>query len=158
KAYRWVKADPATEMGWRPLAWTDVAQFAGPTPELPAAAVRAAGLAGDPDAWTADDVQNTGAALPDSQGEGRDQIAGGFAKLEEQAASPSMGRRLRKLDIPEKVSLAYSGQAKSGDVTFSPLQNQEFSGQLSEMKESIHFVVKAEDFRTRARQITLVPP
>src|SRR5205823_1324764 len=81
-----------------------------------------------------------------------------FARLDEQAANPAMGRRLRKLDVPDAVKLVYSGQTKSGEVTLGPQKNNEFSSPITDLKESVHFVVRAEDFRTPSKSITLVPP
>ena len=69
-----------------------------------------------------------------------------------------MGRTLRKLDLPARVSLAYAGQQKTGDVTLAPLPNQEYAAPVPDLKESVRFVVRAEDFRTSPRDITLVPP
>jgi hypothetical protein len=176
KAFRWVVADRTAPMGWRPMTWGDVSEelIGGPVPALPVKGFRAADeggvFAGDPDGWPLDRVERfgvndaatrakLGAALhPDEYialQNGFDRV---FRALEEKAADPSMGRRLRKLDVPEKVNLAYGGPSKSGDVTLSPQQNQEFAAPVSDLKESVQFVVRAEDFRTGPRTITLVPP
>lgn len=175
KAYQWVVADPAAPMGWRPLAWGDVPRFvAGPLPALPEAGFRAVAdtpdLAGDPVSWPADQVQTIGlddpearaklmGAIPTAAYEAlRDDLDRVFAALKDKADSPSMGRQLRRLDVPEKVTLVYSGQTKSGDITLGALKNQEFSAPVSDLKESVGFVVKAEDFRSGPKTITLVPP
>jgi hypothetical protein len=175
RAYRWVVADRAAPMGWRPLAWGDLDEtlIGGPVPELPAAAVRAAaesgGFAADPAGWPLDGVQTAlddpnvraglSAALhPDAYLAVQNGLERVFAALEGRAADPAMGRRLRKLDVPDKVTLAYSGPSKSGDVTLAPQQGQEFAAPVADLKESVRFVVRAEDFRTAPRSITLVPP
>src|SRR5439155_3699367 len=98
-------------------------------------------------------------ALPGSEYEAlQNDLDRVFAKLNEQAGNPAMGRRLRKLDVSDKVALAYSGQSKSGEVTLGPQKNNEFSSPISDLKESVSFVVRAEDFRTPSKTITLVPP
>jgi hypothetical protein len=176
KAYRWVIADRGTIFGWRPLVWSDLNEdLIGRTaPELPVAPFRAAAAPGtlgdDASAWTVDQVESIArddaaaksklvAALPgpdyDRLRVGLDEV---FAALEARAASPSMGRRLRKLDVPGNVTLLYHGVSKKGDVTLSPQQDQIFAAPVSDLKESVSFVVRAEDFRTTPRAITLVPP
>src|SRR5581483_5669776 len=67
-----------------------------------------------------------------------------FASLDRHAASPSLARRLRKLDVPEKVVLAYAGQTKSGEVTPGPEKHHEFAAPVTDLKESVQFVVRAE--------------
>ena len=176
KAYQWVVADRNVPMGWRPMVWGDLNEelLGGSVPELPAAALKAAAETPDvPDdaaAWPLDQVKALAlddaasrAKLSSSLGadaylgfeNGLDRV---FKALDEQADKPSMGRTLRKLDIPEKVTLVYRGLSKSGDVTLSPGQNNEFAGVVSDLKESVQFVIRAEDFRTPSKTITLVPP
>ncbi|MFO0799881.1 MAG: hypothetical protein U0804_20620 [Gemmataceae bacterium] len=174
KAYRWVVADRAAPMGWRPMKWADVtpALAGGDVPALPDAAFRAAAdgtLPGEPAEWPVDQVLAVGmedaasrAKLSEKLGEAylplQAELERVFLALEEQAGSPSMGRTLRKLDLPARVSLAYAGQQKTGDVTLAPLPNQEYAAPVPDLKESVRFVVRAEDFRTSPRDITLVPP
>lgn len=176
KAFRWVVADRAAPMGWRPMLWGDLNEglVGGPVPPLPADAFRAAtgpgAFAGEPTTWTLDQVQAVGIDDPNTRAKlngtlhtdaylglqnGLDRV---FTALDEKAADPRMGRRLRKLDVPGKVTLVYSGASKSGDITLSPQQDQEFAAPVSDLKESVRFVVRAEDFRTGSKGITLVPP
>lgn len=176
KAYRWVVADRSAPMGWRPMVWSDVAEHldGGPVPSLPENGFRAAADANPLDAdvshWELDQIQTLGiedtnsrtrlsAALhPDEYMALQNGLERVFATLEEKAASPSMGRRLRRLEVPENVSLTYAGQNMSGEVTLSPQQNQEFASTVPDLKETVSFVVRAEDFRTTPRTIVLVPP
>lgn len=175
RAYRWVVADRTAPMGWRPMTWGDVTEglIGGPVPALSEKGFRAAAeaaLPADPADWPLDHVFALGmddpasraklsnALHPDEYVSLRNGLERVFLALEEQAASPSMGRRLRKLDLPARVSLAYAGQQKTGDVTLAPLPNQEFSAPVPDLKESVRFVVQAEDFRTAPRDITLIPP
>ncbi len=175
KAYRWVFADRTTTMGWRPLRWSDLNDtlLGGPVPTLPAKAFQTASdgdLGTDPNLWEVDLIQAVGVEDPEARKKLMEALQGPeyeatrndldrvFTKLEEQAAKPSMGRTLRKLDVPEKVALAYTGKSKSGEVTLGPQKNQEFASPISDLKESVSFVVRAEDFRTPAKTITLLPP
>ena len=175
KAYKWVVADRAAPMGWRPLAWGDLNDrlVGAPVPPLPVKAFQVAAegeLGDDPAQWPVDRVQSIGIEDPDARAKVmaalsgpeyealRNELERVFSELDRQAENPAMGRRLRKLDVPDKVMLAYSGQAKTGDVTLGPQKNQEFSSPISDLKETVHFVVRAEDFRTPSKTITLVPP
>src|SRR6185312_5847269 len=172
-AYRWVYADKKAPMGWRPMTWSDAERFIGNAPTLPVAAFNAAAeadLGSDPSQWPLDRVQTLAVddpesrtrligQLPTTEWETlRDGLDRAFQTLTETAASPSMERTLRKLEIPEKIVLVYSGATKSGDVTLAPLKNREFESRLSDLKESVRFVVRAEDFRTPSKAIVLVPP
>ncbi|HEY2909800.1 MAG TPA: hypothetical protein VGI99_06115, partial [Gemmataceae bacterium] len=172
-AYRWVYADKKAPMGWRPMTWGDAQRFVGNAPTLPVEAFRAAAdadLDSDPSQWPLDRVQTLAVDDPESRTRLiaqlstaewealRDGLDRAFQTLTEIAASPSMERTLRKLEIPEKIVLVYSGATKSGDVTLAPLKNREFESRLSDLKESVRFVVRAEDFRTPSKAIVLVPP
>ncbi len=161
-------------MGWRPMLWADVtpALAGGDVPALPDAAFRAAAdgaLAGESAAWPVDQVMAVG--MEDAASRAKLSVALGeaylplqadlervFLALEEQAGSPSMGRTIRKLDLPARVSLAYAGQQKTGEVSLAPLPNQEYAAPVPDLKESVRFVVRADDFRTSPRDITLIPP
>jgi len=176
KAFRWVVADSSAPMGWRPMVWADVTPdlVGGPVPALPEAGFRAGAEAGvlgdDPAGWQVDQIQAVGVEdatartklLAAVHGDEYETLRNGlervFAALDARAADPAMGRTLRKLDVPERVLLVYTGQTKTGDVTLGAVQNQEYSAPVPDLKESVQFVVKAEDFRTGPRTITLVPP
>ena len=81
-----------------------------------------------------------------------------FEKLDALADDPSHGRKLRKLNSPESVSFAYTGVKTAGSGTFNPEGNGEYAGEISGLKEDVRFVIKAEDYRTRPQNITLIPP
>jgi hypothetical protein len=72
------------------------------------------------------------------------------------ADRPSMGRKLRHLDVPQGVTLAYTGTRTAGGGNMSAERGNEFGGEVVGMTESVEFVVKAEDYRTPPRPITLV--
>src|SRR5205823_6989635 len=79
-------------------------------------------------------------------------------RLAEVADRPSMGRRLRRLDQPPRVLLEYTGKTKVGDTTLTAEQNNQFAGQVTDLKEDVRFTVRAEDYRTDPREIHLVNP
>jgi hypothetical protein len=76
--------------------------------------------------------------------------------LDAVADRPSMGRKLRHLDMPSGVTLAYTGTRTAGGGSMSAERNGEFAGEVAGLSESVEFVVKAEDYRTQARPIHLV--
>jgi len=174
KAYRWVIADRAAPMGWRPLRAGDLDKVgAGPTPALPVKAFQIASegdLGDDAATWELDRIQAYGVedkearerllkSLTGPEYEGvQNELEALFARLDAKAADPAMGRTLRRLDVPDRVVLAYSGTTKTGEVTLGPQKNQEFASPISDLKESVYFTVRAEDSRTPSRSITLVPP
>lgn len=120
----------------------------------------------DPAQWPVDRVEQVFVNSPDVteilaakfQSE-LDGIAGTMQKLEERAADSSMSRTIRKLQIPDDVELSYWG-AKTR-VTMSLRkegQNNEFTGTLSDLKETVKFHARGENYYTPTKQITLVPP
>jgi len=78
-------------------------------------------------------------------------------KLEQLAADPAPWK-VRKLVIPETVTLRYAGRTVRGTVQMTRQANDEFAGEIAGLKESVQFYVKGEDFATEAKTITLVPP
>jgi hypothetical protein len=81
-----------------------------------------------------------------------------FEKLEGIANDPSYGRRLRRLDRPESVSYAYTGVKTAGTGGLTSEGSSEYGGDITGLKEDVMFVVKAEDYRTPEKPITLIPP
>ncbi len=78
--------------------------------------------------------------------------------LRNKAEDPSMGRTLRRLDIPSDVTYRYYGKKTAGNGNLSPQQNNEFAGEISGLKEDVDFVVKGADFSTLRQKIRLIPP
>jgi len=81
-----------------------------------------------------------------------------FGKLDEKAGSAGMSRTIRKLKIPETVTLYYKGAKTDVDMKLQLERNNEFSGTLSDLKESVRFYARGEDYDTPTKLITLVPP
>lgn len=80
-----------------------------------------------------------------------------FEKLEALADDPALGRRLRRLDPPAKVEFTYSGPRTAGRGSLDPEAHGEYGGDITGLKEDVEFIVRAEDYRTPPRSITLVP-
>ena len=93
-----------------------------------------------------------------------------FVRLEALAADPGMSRTLRKLDVPSTIQMEYrgiadeskrskqSGGSTRGEIQLTPEKNGFYSATVKDLKESVNFRVRAEDFLTDQRTITLVPP
>ncbi|HEY1186398.1 MAG TPA: hypothetical protein VGE74_02025 [Gemmata sp.] len=99
-----------------------------------------------------------------------------FKALHEQADRPSMGRTLRKLELtrpevkpdengnpvvvqePLKLQFFYRGVKFKGKGDLTPKQNNEYTGDVSGLKEDVNFSVEADDFETPLRRIRLIPP
>jgi hypothetical protein len=152
-----------TEEGdWSASAVAQAALVGGPRLPLEkkAVAVRQVGLAGK----SADEV--FAAFSPEAHPE----IAAVAERLDGLAAQPSLSRTLRHLAIPSVVTLTYRGLpadpnargrdqgSTSGSVRLTREPGGDFSAEVTGLKESVAFVVRAEDFRTESRDIILVPP
>ncbi len=92
-----------------------------------------------------------------------DEIQEVFRALIAKADDPSMGRKLRRLDVPAGATFKFSGRrtAGSGDLPRKP-KNQ-FIGVIADKdgrmpKEDVTFVVRAADFVTPAKKIRPIPP
>jgi hypothetical protein len=153
RAFKWVIADRANALGWRALTVGDLGE------KLPGTANFGASLF----------ANNSGKKLPDeARGWDIDRIEseGGdcngvpelITKLESLANDSRMSRTLRKLTIPDEVSLNYGGQKTRGKINLAREPNNNFSGEVSGLKESVRFIVRGLDFSTTPRGITLVPP
>ena len=69
-----------------------------------------------------------------------------------------MSRTVRKLKIPDEVELKYWGAKTRVDMKLRGEGNNEFSGTLSDLKETVKFHARGENYYTPTKQITLVPP
>ena len=124
-----------------------------------------AGVPDDPAEWPVDRVQQVFVDSPDVQAvlgskyeSDTAKIAGVFQALDERAADPGMARTLRKLEIPREVSLSYRGAKTKVEMTLRGEANNEFTGTLADLKESVRFTARGENYRTPEKLITLVPP
>ncbi len=186
RAAEWVVADGATLQGWRPLRWGDLTpEFVGvavpqfvatladddfPPGDLARAALGGSVTlsAGRPvsvksnalNALTVDEVAS-------AYGIDSEQLVGVFSALTAMASEPSKGRTLRKLDAPDAVTFRYAGLNRPGaktslgtrgEVRLTRDPSGEFSADVTGLKESVAYTVRAKDFRTESREIVLVPP
>jgi hypothetical protein len=65
---------------------------------------------------------------------------------------------VRRLDVPEAVTLGYEGAKTSGGGSMTRESDNEFTTEVAGLKESVGFSITAADFTTARRLITLVPP
>jgi hypothetical protein len=159
RALKWVVADPdraRAPEGWRALEWDDLLSHPDLIGGMEVPPVEGPGI---PPSWrgTVDEIEFhlKGEAGKHAAAE---KYLAVLAGLEEQVGSTHMSRRLRKLVIPQLVTV-YSKGATSKNEQMLPRQgDNEFSGTLSDLKESIRFTVRGEDYYTATRRITLVPP
>ncbi|MBN9117743.1 MAG: hypothetical protein J0I06_00990, partial [Planctomycetes bacterium] len=175
RAYRWVIADRHTPDGWRPLLWSDLTdEFLGrPVPQLPPAVLAA--TSGDERAVDAVErlvYETEGEVPPDlakfraelkaqmssQSGPSYEELQEVFRALAAKADRPSMGRTLRRLDVPTEVTYLYSGRRTGGSGTLSPQQGNEFAGEIGGLKEDVDFVVRGADYESGARRIRLIAP
>jgi hypothetical protein len=82
---------------------------------------------------------------------------GVFEKLAERAADPGMSRTLRMLKVPDEVRLSYRGVKTSVDMSLRQESGNEYTGTLTDLKESVNFRVRGEDYVTPSKRIVLVP-
>jgi hypothetical protein len=159
RALKWVIADPdraRAPEGWRALEWDDLSKH----PELVGGMeVPTIEGTGKPPNWrgTVDEIDFY------LQGEAGKQPAAEpylavLARLEEQVASAHLSRRLRKLMIPQMVTVYSKGATSKNEQMFPRQSDNEYSGTLADLKESIRFTIRGEDYYTASRRIILVPP
>jgi hypothetical protein len=158
RAVKWVLADARTPEGWRALTWDDLTpELLGTDrpPPLPADWRR------DRAEWTVDQVElhldkpEVKNALDADTKLALDQV---LEALEERALSASMSRRLRQLEVPANLEVYYHGATLSSMQTLRRVGENEYSGVLSDLTESIRFTVRGEDYYTPYKRITVVPP
>jgi hypothetical protein len=175
RAYRWVIADRNAPEGWRPLVWSDLNEelVGRRVPELPPSvlAVTSGGerSVDDVERWV---YQTEGEVAPEvaafrakmreemtaQGGYTHQELQEVFVALAAKADQPSMGRTLRRLDVPAEVTYRYSGKKTAGSGTLSPQQNNEFAGEIGGLKEDVDFVVRGADYESGTRRIRLIPP
>jgi len=143
RAVQWVVSDPSTREGWRAARTSDLATLADLTTTSDLATLVSASAQDDP--WL-DDLL----AEPEHAELG--------THLEELAQQPAMSRTLRKLAIPDTVTLSYRGEKTAGTVSFTRDPSGIFTADVTGLKESVRFVIRGGDFTTAPRQITLLPP
>jgi hypothetical protein len=158
RALKWIIADSNREKapeGWRALTWADL------TDDLLGAPVPRAALPGDWHDWTIDQIElqlDKPEVINALEGETVERLRGVLFQLHDRAASRQMSRRLRQLDIPETVEVLYRGATIRSEQTLPPGINHEYSGTVSNLRESLRFTVRGEDYYTLSKRIVVVPP
>ncbi|MFO0927085.1 MAG: hypothetical protein U0736_08585 [Gemmataceae bacterium] len=72
------------------------------------------------------------------------------------ASRRAMRRVLRKLTVPETVTLSYSNPRSTNTSSMKRIAGNEFTGSFTELKESVTFTARGEDYVTPARAIVVV--
>jgi hypothetical protein len=157
RALKWVIADSNRRRapeGWRALRWSDL------TPGLLGEPINAAAVPPQWREWTVDRValeiekpEVRGSVSADAVLTARDALE----RLHVLASSSSMRRQLRELDIPSEVTVYYRGASSRSDQTMHQLTDNEYAG-VPDLKESIEFTVRGNDYYTPPKRITMVPP
>ena len=186
RAAEWVIADATTRDGWRPLRWADLTRdFVGvsvpatfattqdddfrPADVARAAVGGAVTLPGErPVSVKANALRGmTVDEVASAYGSDAPALAEVFLELTTLAANPALGRTLRKLDAPDAVTFRYAGITRPGtksatgtrgEVRLTRDPSGEYSADVTGLKESVAYTVRARDFRTESRDFVLVPP
>jgi hypothetical protein len=172
RSYQWVIADSGRTDGWRPLLWSDVTEslVGKHVPELPYSQLNLpeekVALPADAEAWPVDAVwervrENSlirGRLTTSMRADDYLALQDVLDRLDEIANSPSWARSVRRLDRPDAVTFVYAGQRTGGGGTLNPEGSGRYTGEIAGLREDVQFMVKAEDYRTPSRAITLVPP
>ncbi len=81
-----------------------------------------------------------------------------FTALAELADSPRMRGTLRQLKIPEHVTVYRRGKTTKSSGPLAKQENNKYSFNLNDLKESVDFTVSGDEYSTPHKRITLVPP
>jgi hypothetical protein len=152
RALQWIIAAPSAPEKWRALTWADLEahpEYTGGTATQP---LPADWLQERPD-WTVDQVQ-----LRLARGDLDVQPADVLDHLDQTAAAGRYRDELRKVVIPDTVYAISRGATSYNTITMQKTGDNEFAGTLADLKESVRFNVRGEDFYTPTKRITLVPP
>lgn len=156
RALKWVVADHHAPEGWRPMKVTEVPRYIDfKYRGLP---VNALQNVADKTVDEIDLIFANDEARRALDGNTRIAIEKVLDELDTVAAEPRMSRRMRKLTIPETVMVYYKGATVRSDMTLKKEGSHEYSGTFADLKESVRFTVRGEDYYTPYQRITVVPP
>lgn len=165
--------DPAIPSGMLPLTWHGKSvgevrqELANPALEATlkkANAAQAVGTLLAWQSWTLDKIQlqekrgDIRRALRADHPQAHKALEDVFAKVAELAESARYSRTLRKLVIPEMVRVYYRGTNTKSDRPHEIQPDNKYAIGLNDLKESVRFTVRGEDYYTPYKRITLVPP
>lgn len=77
-------------------------------------------------------------------------------RVSDTADRRGMRRTLRRLIVPETVTLSYSSTRSTSTNSMMRIAGNEFTGTFAELKESVTFTVRGEDYVTPTRRIVVV--
>ncbi|MFO0843999.1 MAG: hypothetical protein U0797_16635 [Gemmataceae bacterium] len=83
-------------------------------------------------------------------------VGAAVERVGDAAAERPMRRTMRKLIVPDVVTLTYRGPRTTSTSPMTRIAGNEFTGNFAELKESVTFTVKGEDYVTPTRAITVV--
>jgi hypothetical protein len=157
RAGEWVYSDHPGQGNWRPLTWKDVTKVA--------AQWQAPGetLTDLPSGWfparTDPAVDQIEAKLASTELETLTHLkTEALDELERINDTGRLQRTVRKLVIPENVYAYSRGSSSYNTITMLKTGENEYAGTFSDLKESIRFTVRGEDYYTSYRNIVVVPP
>jgi len=81
-----------------------------------------------------------------------------FAKVAELAELARYSRTLRKLQVPPLIHVYYRGATTKSDRSHDIQPDNKYAIGLNDLKESVRFTARGEDYYTPYKKITLVPP
>ena len=144
RGVKWLIADKKAPEGWRAMTWKDLGDGSWGVslpPSYGSPAIFAEGRL--------DQVQRD-IDRPDSNfnADDRRSLTSLFEQLANGAAEPGMGRRLRMLEVPPRVEVVTWGDKTSNETPLPLGSDQEYSGTLSDLKESVKFRIRAGDYST----------
>jgi hypothetical protein len=163
RALKWVIADRKASEGWRALYWKDLMTnpdlLGGPVPSAEPPADWAQrhpdeGVSMDEIELRLEKKETHKTLSGDTEVALRDVLA----KLEERVQASSMSRKVRKLEIPESVFINYTGEDTRSEMPLDALPNNEFEARFPELKVSIKFRARGEDYYSGDKRVTVVPP
>ena len=97
-------------------------------------------------------------SLSRSHSEGLKSLERILRELEKLTEETSLMPRLRKLTLPDEVSIAIRGPSKSKNNTSEKKMGNKYLVSLEEIKESVRFRLQGLDFYTPYRSVNLVQP
>ncbi len=84
------------------------------------------------------------------------ELRGALDRVDERARDRAMRRTMRKLIIPEDVTLIYKGRRTTNTVPMTRVAGNEFTGNFGDLKETVTYVVRGEDYVTAPRRLVVV--
>jgi hypothetical protein len=84
------------------------------------------------------------------------ELRAALEKADAKVTDPALRRTVRRLIIPDAVTLVYKGRSATNTNTLQRVADNEYTGNFSELKESVTFTVRGEDYITPSKAITVV--